>query len=106
MSQIIKVHRMERKYKTKAVTYDIEFRIVSMYKKDQALTDIARAVGLNRITVRKVLDAHGIRKPYKPAEAKKVRRETNKGTIIEQCVAGMSDRRKRITSLFKPTMAV
>lgn len=104
MSQNKKGCGMERKYKTKAVTYDKEFRIVSMYKKDQMLTDIARAVGLNRITVRKVLDAHGIRKPYKPAEAKKARRETNRGTIIQQCVAGVSDRHKRITDLFKPTM--
>lgn len=96
---------MKRKYISKSVDYQKELQIVLMYGKDHFIKDISAAVNLNRGTVTKVLDAHGIRKPYRPAEAKKgIDRGEGSGTIIQQCVAGMSEQHKKITSLFKPTM--
>lgn len=94
----------KRKYPSKHVSFHQENQVVLMYKKDQTIRDISIAVGINRCTVTKILDAYGIRKPYKPAEAKKRIASIEKGTIIQQCVAGMNERHKRITNLFKPTM--
>lgn len=94
---------MERKYKSRSVDYQTELQIVLMYQKDHLIKDIAIAVDLNRGTVTKVLDAHGIRKTYRPAEAKKEKQEVVRGTIIQQCVEGASESHKRITALFKPS---
>lgn len=96
---------MERKYISRRVSYDQECRVVSMYKNERAIKDISRSVGIGRKTVQKILDAHEIRRSYKPAEAKKVvHRDDTTGTIIQQCVAGINERHKRLTELFKPTM--
>lgn len=96
---------MKRKYPSKHVSFHQENQVVLMYKKDQTIKNISIAVGINRCTVTKILDAYGIRKPYAPAEGKKRLALIEKGTIIQQCVAGMNERHKRITDLFKPTMA-
>jgi hypothetical protein len=96
---------MKRKYPSKYVADWQEIRVVAMYKKGQLIKNIAAATYLSRNLTKKILDAYGIRKPYAPAEGKKRLALIEKGTIIQQCVAGMNERHKRITDLFKPTMA-
>lgn len=95
---------MERKYISRRVSYDQECRVVSMYKNERAIKDISRSVGIGRKTVQKILDAHGIRRPYKPAEAKRaIHRDDTSGTIIQQCVSGMSESHKLLNKLFRPS---
>lgn len=95
---------MERKYKSKFVESWQEYQVVRMYKKDRLIKDISTSTHLSRNLVTRILGAHGIRKPYAPAEAKKVKPLEAKGTIIQQCVADMSEQHKRLNELFKPTM--
>lgn len=95
---------MKSKYKGRKVTYDQECRIVRMYQAGRLIKDIAEVVRLNRQTVTNVLEAHGVKRVYAPAEGKKKAQEIAKGTIIQQCVAGINERHKRLTELFKPTM--
>ena len=95
---------MKRKYISNHVESWQEHQVVMMYKKDRLIKDIAVATRLSRNLVTRILDAHGIRKPYRPSEAKKSRQPQAEGTIIQQCVAGINERHKRLNELFKPTM--
>lgn len=95
--------KVPRKHKGRKVTHDQESRIVIMYTKGRLIREISDAVNLDKATVTKVLDAHGIRKPYAPAEAKKVKKPEPQGTIIQQCVASANERHKLLNQLFKPS---
>lgn len=95
--------KVSRKYNSSRVSYDQESRIVTMYNKGRLIVDIAGVVKLNRLTVVRVLDAHGIRKTYAPAEAKKIKKPEPQGTIIQQCVASANERHKLLNQLFKPS---
>jgi hypothetical protein len=95
---------MERKYKSKFVESWQEYQVIRMYKKGFTIKDVAAATYLSRNLVTRILDAHGIRKIYNPSESKRLRGELPKGTIIQQCAEGASERHKRINELFRPTM--
>lgn len=92
------------KFKSRHFSNAQECQVVRMYEAERTIKDISIATGIGRCTVTKILDAHEVRRPYKPAEAKKKKEEPQKGTIIQQCVAGASERHKRLNELFKPTM--